>query len=159
MSAATTSTAAATHATARGRPRTSRRPAARPWPRPRPTPAQPDFGPNVKMFAPSHVPSEIQATVDAVEGQQVENHSGPSATRSCLSRGPMGRRPTAELPGGLLHVGCRSGLSPGDVMINGSVNTYNQCSDASSNRNCNALDNFWRSLSNLTINVTSQSGC
>jgi hypothetical protein len=25
--------------------------------------------------------------------------------------------------------------------------------------NCIALDNFWRSLSNLTINVTGQSGC
>ena len=40
------------------------------------------------------------------------------------------------------------GLSPSDVVINGQVNVYNQCFGT----NCIALDNFWRSLSNLTIN-------
>ncbi len=46
------------------------------------------------------------------------------------------------------------GQSPGDVTINGSIDVYNQCFAAN---NCIALDNFWRSLSNLTINVTGQS--
>src|ERR1700734_863604 len=41
------------------------------------------------------------------------------------------------------------GALPGDVVINGSADVYNQCSAGS----CTALDNFWRSLSNLTINV------
>jgi hypothetical protein len=41
------------------------------------------------------------------------------------------------------------GLSPGDVTINGAINVNNQCFSAG---NCIALDNFWRSLSNLTIN-------
>ena len=36
------------------------------------------------------------------------------------------------------------------MSINGSVDVYNQC-DATDN--CIALNNFWRSLSNLTINV------
>src|SRR6202042_1683572 len=52
------------------------------------------------------------------------------------------------------------GGSPGDVTINGSVDVYNQCfptTDGSSN--CIALDNFWRSLSNLTINVAGGTGC
>ena len=47
------------------------------------------------------------------------------------------------------------GLSPTDVIVNGSIDVYNQCTGTQ----CNALDNFWRSLSNLTINVTGKSGC
>jgi hypothetical protein len=43
------------------------------------------------------------------------------------------------------------------VVINGSVDVYNQCFGPT---NCIALDNFWRSLSNLTINVkTPNFGC
>jgi hypothetical protein len=41
------------------------------------------------------------------------------------------------------------GQSPGDVVVDGSIDVYNQCSAGF----CVALDNFWRSLSNLTINV------
>jgi hypothetical protein len=48
------------------------------------------------------------------------------------------------------------GASPTDVTINGHVDVYNRCLSAN---NCIALDNFWRSLSNLTINVTGLSGC
>ncbi|MBB5329866.1 glycoside hydrolase family 55 protein [Tunturiibacter gelidoferens] len=48
------------------------------------------------------------------------------------------------------------GASPADVTINGHVDVYNQCFAAD---NCIALDNFWRSLSNLTINVMGLSGC
>ena len=48
------------------------------------------------------------------------------------------------------------GLSPSDVVINGSVYVRNQCFGGS----CTALNNFWRSLSNLTINVTTPDfGC
>src|ERR1035438_3999019 len=48
------------------------------------------------------------------------------------------------------------GTSPGDVTINGTIDVYNQCF---ASNNCIALDNFWRSLSNLTINVTGGTGC
>jgi hypothetical protein len=48
------------------------------------------------------------------------------------------------------------GAQPGDVTINGHVDVYNQCFSAN---NCIALDNFWRSLSNMTIHVTGSSGC
>ena len=48
------------------------------------------------------------------------------------------------------------GQSPNDVVINGSVYVRNQCDGGS----CIALNNFWRSLSNLTINVTTPGfGC
>jgi len=40
--------------------------------------------------------------------------------------------------------------------INGTIDVYNQCF---ASNNCIALDNFWRSLSNLTINVTGGTGC
>ena len=48
------------------------------------------------------------------------------------------------------------GASPNDVVINGSVDVRNQCDV----NGCTALNNFWRSLSNLTINVTNPDfGC
>ena len=48
------------------------------------------------------------------------------------------------------------GVSPSDVVINGSIDVYNQCFSGS----CIALVNFWRSLSNVTINVTNPTfGC
>jgi hypothetical protein len=43
------------------------------------------------------------------------------------------------------------GLSPNDVVINGAIVVFNRCSSSGT---CNALTNFWRSLSNLTINLT-----
>src|SRR5678816_4056161 len=48
------------------------------------------------------------------------------------------------------------GASPTDVVINGHVDVYNRCLTAT---NCIALVNFWRSLSNLTINVMGLDGC
>ncbi|HEV2375341.1 MAG TPA: hypothetical protein VGS19_24675 [Streptosporangiaceae bacterium] len=45
------------------------------------------------------------------------------------------------------------GASPHDVVINGAVDVFNQCVPTTSTTNCLALTNFWRSLSNLTINV------
>ena len=48
------------------------------------------------------------------------------------------------------------GASPNDVVINGTIDVYNQCDQ----NGCNATDNFWRSLSNLRINLTQISpGC
>ena len=47
------------------------------------------------------------------------------------------------------------GSSPNDVSVNGTIDSYNQCfSDG-----CTALVNFWRSVSNLTINVAGKEGC
>ena len=37
---------------------------------------QPDFGPNVKIFDPSMPQSEIQATLDAIAKEQVDNEMG-----------------------------------------------------------------------------------
>jgi len=50
------------------------------------------------------------------------------------------------------------GLSPNDVVINGSINVRNQCLGPNGT-NCIALVNFWRSLENLTITVSNPLGC
>src|SRR5919199_2647719 len=123
--------------------------------------AQPDFGPNVKIFDPSMPIAQIQATVDAIGAQQVGNQFGRQRYALLFKPGTYG---TADHPLNF-QVGYYTqvaglGLNPGDVVINGSVYVRNQCDPANTTTNCTALNNFWRSLENLTINVTTpNAGC
>jgi len=115
------------------------------------SPAQPDFGPNVFVFNPGMPQSQIQAAVDAVAGQQVANQFGDQRFALLFEPGTYG---SAAAPL-IFQVGYYTtvaglGASPKDVTINGAIDVFNQCSSGS----CTALVNFWRSLSNLTINVT-----
>ena len=132
------------------RPR--RRPVAAP-----PPAGQPDFGPNVLIFDPSMSTSQIQATVDAIAAQQVPNQFGTQRYALLFKPGTYG---TAQNPLNF-QVGYYTsvaglGREPGDVTINGSIYVRNQCTATG----CVALNNFWRSLSNLTINVTTPNfGC
>jgi Pectate lyase superfamily protein len=118
---------------------------------------QPDFGANVYVFDPSMPQSEIQQTVDAVAAQQVSNQFGTQRYALLFKPGSYG---TAANPLNF-QVGYYTevaglGASPDDVVINGSVYVRNQCDSGG----CVALNNFWRSLSNLTINVTTPDfGC
>jgi hypothetical protein len=120
--------------------------------------SQPDFGPNVVTFDPSMPVSQIQATVDAIAAQQVPNQFGPQRYALLFKPGTYGT-PSEPLN---FQVGYYTdvaglGASPGDVVINGSIYVRNQCDV---NGFCVALNNFWRSLSNLTINVTTPNfGC
>jgi hypothetical protein len=114
--------------------------------------SQPDFGPNVKIFDPSMPTSEIQATVDAIAARQVDDEMGTNRYTLLFKPGTYG---TADHPL-IFQVGYYTevaglGLSPTDVTINGHIDVYNRCLTPT---NCIALVNFWRSLSNLTINVT-----
>jgi hypothetical protein len=114
--------------------------------------SQPDFGPNVKIFDPAMPLSDIQATVDAIANQQVDNEMGTQRYTLLFKPGTYG---TAEHPL-IFRVGYYTevaglGLTPTAVTINGHVDVYNRCLTPT---NCIALVNFWRSLSNLTINVT-----
>ncbi len=120
--------------------------------------SQPNFGPNVYIFNPSMPQSEIQATVNSVANQQVSNQFGTQRYALLFEPGTYGSS-TAPLnfQVGYYTTVAGLGLSPNDVVINGSIDVYNQCFGAN---NCIALDNFWRSLSNLSINVTTpNSGC
>src|SRR5438045_5862147 len=118
---------------------------------------QPDFGPNVKIFDPSMPVSQIQATVDAIANQQVDNEMGTQRYALLFKPGTYGTaaNPLTFQVGYYTEV-AGLGASPNDVIINGHVDVYNRCLTPT---NCIALVNFWRSLSNLTINVSGLSGC
>jgi hypothetical protein len=114
--------------------------------------ALPDFGPNVLIFDPSMPTSQIQAAADAIYTQMVDNEMGSLRYALLFKPGVYGS--TAEPL--IIKVGYYTevaglGASPTDVVINGHVDVYNRCLTP---ENCIALVNFWRSLSNLTINVT-----
>ena len=118
---------------------------------------QPDFGPNVKVFDPSMPISQIQATVDAIASQQVDNEMGTQRYALLFKPGIYGTKSNPlDFQVGYYTEVAGLGASPNDVTINGHVDVYNRCLTAN---NCIALVNFWRSLSNLTINVTGLSGC
>ena len=122
-----------------------------------PRSGQPDLGPNVLVFDPSMPTSQIQAAVDAIAAQQVPNQFGSQRYALLFKPGTYG---TAAHPLNF-QVGYYTsvaglGRSPGDVVVNGSIYVHNQCGPGG----CFALNNFWRSLSNLTINVTTPGfGC
>jgi hypothetical protein len=115
------------------------------------------FGPNVYVFTPSMSQASIQSTLDSIASQQVPNQFGAQRYAILFEPGTYGS--TADpliFQVGYYTTVAGLGLSPGGVVINGSIDVYNQCF---ASNNCIALDNFWRSLSNLTINVAGGSGC
>jgi hypothetical protein len=118
----------------------------------------PDFGPNVMIFDPSIPTSQIQAAVDAIAKQQVSNQFGTQRYALLFKPGTYGSTTTPlNFQVGYYTEVAGLGLSPNDVVINGSIYVHNQCFGSN---NCTALVNFWRSLSNLTINVTTPNfGC
>ncbi|HEY0716025.1 MAG TPA: glycosyl hydrolase family 28-related protein [Streptosporangiaceae bacterium] len=121
----------------------------------------PDFGPNVYVFTPAMPQSQIQATVNSIATQQIPNQFGTQRYTLLFEPGTYGSAadPLSFQVGYYTQV-AGLGSSPGDVTINGSINVYNQCfANPDGSSNCIALDNFWRSLSNLTVNITGQTGC
>jgi hypothetical protein len=119
--------------------------------------ATPNLGPNVMVFDPSMPTGEIQAKVDAIAAKQISNEFGTERYALLFEPGTYGTS-TAPLNFQVGYYTSVAGLgrSPGDVVINGSVYARNQCDGTF----CTALTNFWRSLSNLTINVdTPKFGC
>jgi len=118
---------------------------------------QPDLGGGVYVFDPTMPQSEIQQAVDAIAAQQVSNQFGTQRYALLFKPGSYGT-PADPLNFQVGYYTEVAGLgeSPDDVVINGSVYVRNQCDSGG----CVALNNFWRSLSNLTINVTNPDfGC
>ncbi len=110
----------------------------------------PNLGPNVTIFDPSMPTSQIQAAVDAISAQQLTNQFGSQRYSLLFKPGTYG---TADAPL-VFQVGYYTevaglGKNPTDVTINGKIQVKNQCDPTG----CVALNNFWRSMSNLTINV------
>ena len=121
-----------------------------------PVSSPPDFGPNVIIFDPSMPLSQIQATVDAIATQQVNDEMGTQRYALLFKPGTYGSAATPLV----FQVGYYTqvaglGASPTDVTINGNINVFNRSLAPGFNV---ALNNFWRSLSNLTINVSDPPG-
>ena len=121
-----------------------------------PVSSPPDFGPNVIIFDPSMSLSQIQATVDAIANQQVNDEMGTQRYALLFKPGTYGSAVTPLV----FQVGYYTqvaglGASPTDVTINGNINVFNRTLAPGFNV---ALNNFWRSLSNLTINVSDPPG-
>jgi hypothetical protein len=119
----------------------------------RPGTSGPNLGANVTVF---------QATLDAAYAKQVDNEMGTQRYAFLFKPGTYG---TADKPL-QVKVGYYTeisglGASPADVVINGKVEVYNRCLEGGGTSNCLALVNFWRTLSNLSINVNGkgQDGC
>ena len=125
------------------------------------TPASP-FGPNVIVFDPSMPVGQIQATVDAIHAQQVDAEMGTNRYALLFKPGVYGSaaQPLQMKVGYYTEI-AGLGASPTDVTINGKIEVYNRCLEAGGTSNCVALVNFWRTLSNLTLNINSlgQDGC
>jgi hypothetical protein len=124
--------------------------------------AAPAFGSNVTVFDPSMPVSEIQATVDAIHAQQVDAEMGTNRHALLFKPGVYGS-PSEPLQ---MKVGYYTevaglGASPADVTINGKIEVNNRCLDNGGTSNCHALVNFWRTLSNLSLNINAQGqvGC
>jgi len=116
----------------------------------------PDFGPNVKIFDPSMSTSAIKATVDAIAAQQLSNQFGTQRYALLFMPGAYGSvADPLNFQVGYYEEVAGLGSTPNDVSVNGTIDSYNQCfSDG-----CTALVNFWRSVSNLTIDVAGKGGC
>jgi hypothetical protein len=113
---------------------------------------RPDLGPNVFVFTPDMAQSQIQATVDAVATRQVRDQFGSGRFALLFAPGTYGSAASPLIfQVGYYTTVAGLGASPSDVVINGAIDVFNQCDAGGS---CTALVNFWRSMSNLTINVT-----
>jgi hypothetical protein len=113
-------------------------------------PAAPGFGSNVSIFNSSMPQSQIQAAIDSVSSQQVNGQFGTKRSALFFEPGTYGSasNPLVFQVGYYMSV-AGLGLSPNDVVINGAIVSFNQCFGL-----CTGLNNFWRSVSNLTLNVT-----
>ena len=113
------------------------------------------FGPNVCVFTPSMTQTAIQADLDAIATQQVPVASQFDSNRYSIffEPGTYGSKanPLVFQVGYYTQV-AGLGALPSDTVINGAIDVFNDLCTAGT-QNCNADDNFWRSLSNVDLNV------
>lgn len=113
------------------------------------------FGPNVCVFTPSMSQTAIQADLNAIASQQVPLGSQFTSQRYAVffEPGTYGSKsdPLTFQVGYYTEV-AGLGLMPKDTVINGAIDVFaNLCTAGTGD--CNSDVNFWRSLSNLTLNV------
>jgi hypothetical protein len=113
------------------------------------------FGPNVCVFNDTMSQATIQADLDSISTQQVPVASQFDSQRYAVFFEP-GTYGSAADPL-VFQVGYYTevaglGSMPQDTVVDGAIEVYNnECTAGTTD--CNSDDNFWRSLSNLTLNV------
>jgi hypothetical protein len=120
-----------------------------------PDAASAQFGPNVCVFSDTMSQAAIQADLDAIATQQVPVGSQFDSNRYSLFFEP-GTYGSAADPL-VFQVGYYTqvaglGALPSQTVVNGAMDVFNNLCTAGTS-DCNADDNFWRSMSNLTLNV------
>jgi hypothetical protein len=117
------------------------------------------LGPNVLMFTPDMPTATIQSTLDTIAAQQVPNQFGTQRYEILFAPGTYGTAAEPlKITVGYYTSIAGLGQNPKQVVINGTIDAFNQCENGDQT-NCTALVNFWRSVSNLTINVGGLTGC
>ncbi|QGQ18105.1 adenylyl cyclase [Cellulomonas sp. JZ18] len=125
--------------------------------------SDPTLGANVLVFDPSMPVADIQARVDQIHAQQVDAEMSTDRYALLFLPGEYGtpEQPLQMKVGYYTEVAGLGG-SPSDVVVHGKIETYNRCLNPDpANPNCIALVNFWRTLSNLTLDIdgTGQDDC
>ena len=113
------------------------------------------FGPNVCVFNDTMSQATIQNDLNSIATQQVPVASQFDNQRYAVLFQP-GTYGSASDPL-VFQVGYYTqvaglGAMPQDTVINGAIDVFNNLCTAGT-QNCNSDDNFWRSLSNVTLNV------
>ncbi len=122
-------------------------------------PPVPDLGTNVLVFDPSMPAEQIQSRFDALHAQQVNDEMGTNRYALLFKPGVYGSATQPlQLKVGYYTEVAGLGASPTDVTINGKIEVYNRCLDGGGTSNCHALVNFWRTLSNLSLNIINAAG-
>ena len=115
----------------------------------------PSFGPGVCVFSDSMSQSVIQADLNAIATQQVPVASQFDSQRYAIffEPGTYGSQanPLVFQVGYYTEV-AGLGYMPQDTVVNGAIDVFNNLCTAGT-ADCNSDLNFWRSLSNLTLNV------
>ncbi len=113
------------------------------------------FGPNVCVFSDTMSQATIQADLNAIATEQVPVASQFDSERYAIFFQP-GTYGSAGDPL-VFQVGYYTevaglGAMPQDTVVDGAIDVFNNLCTAGTS-DCNSDDNFWRSLSNLTLNV------
>src|SRR6202451_4648748 len=114
------------------------------------------FGPDVCVFNDTMSQATIQADLNSIATQQVPVASQFDSQRYAIFFQP-GTYGSAADPL-VFQVGYYTevaglGAMPQDTVVDGAIDVFNNLCTAGTS-DCNSQDNFWRSLSNLTLNVT-----
>ena len=121
-----------------------------------------DLGPNVVIFDADMATEDIKAELDATFEKQVDDEMGSDRYAYFFKPGNYGDA-DAPLQFNVGYYTQVSGLgeSPEDVQVEGKIEVYNRCLTEGGTANCIALNNFWRTLSNLSLEVNGagQDGC